>query len=185
MGRIHFRDENGNMRYMDDDEYEEYLRKKELERGGGCEIEIGSGYYNEGYSEESEYDNEGSGIKVKIKSCINKIVYFFFGLLVFFFIVGYCSRNDEKRSTPKEETTVEVKEKKSKSKTKSPKGKKSKKGNRQNDIKPLKTSNEAEEISTKEADFEETSAKDDINNREGHLDEKPIEPSHAESQIVE
>lgn len=147
MGRIHFRDENGNMRYMDDDEYEEYLRKKELERGGGCEIEIGtgnynegSGYYNEGYNEvyneRNEYDNEGSGIKDKIKSCINRIVYFLCGVLVFFFLVGYCSRNDENKSVSNEGTKVEIKEKKPTQKAKSKKGEKANKGNRQDDIKP-------------------------------------------------
>lgn len=174
MGRIHFRDENGNMRYMDDDEYEEYLRKKELEIGGECEIEIGTGNYN-----------EGSGTKDKIKSCINRIIYFLCGLLVFFFLVGYCSRIDENKSVPNEETPVEVKEKKPTQKAKSKKEKKANKGNRQDDIKLQKTSKEAEEISTKETAFEETPTKDDINNKEGHLVDKPIEPSPAESQTIE
>lgn len=169
MARRRIREEDGTMIWFDtDEEYYDYLRQKE-ERAPHLEIEMASPI-------ENKHSN--------IKSCFYKIIYLILGLLVFFFLVGYCSRNDENRSAPKEETTVEVKEKKSKTKSKSKKGKKSKKGNRQNDIKPLKT-NEVEETSTSEAVFEETPAKDDINNREEHLDEKPIEPSPTESQPIE
>lgn len=169
MARRRIREEDGTMIWFDtDEEYYEYLRQKE-ERAPHLEIEMTSPI-------ENKHNN--------IKSCFYKIIYLIIGLLVFFFLVGYCSRNDENRSASKKEAKAEVKEKKQNKKAKSKKGKKSKKGNWQNDIKPLKT-NEVEETSTSETVFEETPAKDDINNREGHLDEKPIEPSPAESQAIE
>lgn len=135
--RRKIKEEDGSWIWFDsEEEYTEYMRKKEQEKRRKQEAERRR-QEAERRKEERELERlmaemEREEEKERAKKTLKRrIFYSFLGILFFFFLVGYCSRKDDNNTNPNIEIIDTVKSNKVEKKSKPNKNIKSKKKKKQ------------------------------------------------------